>query len=132
MRVRVRGAGDIATPQPLGVSAALASGEPIRLWPDAERGTFSGVLTPARTGVDRLDVVAVSGDRTDRASTRFVAGAYARPIDDPMVPLSALSASHGGIDVGPNDLPDLERWLRQTIFVKTRPTERHPMRFLVD
>src|SRR5439155_6806353 len=128
VRVRLRSPGGIAASRPVTVSATLASGEPIRLWPEAEVGAFSGTLTPSRTGVDRLDVVATNGNRTERGSIRFVTGDYTRPVDDPIVPLSALSASRGGIDVAPNELPALERWLRQTIAAKTTPVQRHPMR----
>jgi len=123
VRVRLRGA-DAQT----SVSAALASGEAVRLWPGAQRGSFSGVLSPSRPGANRIDVVAESGGRTERASARFVAGAHVYAVEEPIVPLSLLSATHGGVDVRPDDLSRLGAWLQRTVAAKTAPVAVHPMR----
>jgi hypothetical protein len=120
VRVRLRGAGAETS-----VAATLASGPTVRLWPDAERGSFSGVLSPARSGPDRIDVVATSGGRTERASARFVSGAHVAIA--PIVTLALLSATHGGVDVAPGNLEPLNRWLRQTVEAKRVTQQSHPM-----
>ena len=124
IHVRMR---DVDESQPVSMSATLASGEPVRLWPDSDRGSFSGDLLPARPGANRVDVVATNGGRTERAWMRFVPGARAR-VSDSQLPLSALSQSHGGIDVVSGNLAPLDRWLHETVRAKTVPVEHHPMR----
>ena len=125
VHVRLRGADPS---QPMTVTATLSSGGVVRAWPDPAIGSFSALVTPSRRGVDRIDVVAVNGSRTERASARIVAGDHRRPVSDPIVPLALLSASHGGIDVGPNDAAKIDRWLRTAVETKTRPMRAHPMR----
>jgi len=125
VRVRVR---EVDPSQPTTVAATLASGEPIRLWPDPERGSFSGTVSAFHAGLNRIDVVATNGGRTDRGSARFVDGASIPERDEPAVPLSLLSATRGGIDVAVDDLPKLERWLRETIPARSASTRTHPMR----
>jgi hypothetical protein len=112
------------------VTATLASGEAVRLWPDPQRGSFSGVLSPSHPGPNRVDVVSTHGGRTERASARFVGGAHVYAVDEPTVPLNLLSATHGGVDVTPANMSALDAWLRRTVPAKTEPAKTHPMRSL--
>jgi hypothetical protein len=125
VRVRMR---DVDPSQPVSAAATLASGETVRLWPGPEPGSFDGLVSAARAGLNRIDVVATNGRRVERGSARFADGAYIPSGGEPVVPLSLLSATHGGIDVTVDELPKLVRWLRDTVPAKTTPVQRHPMR----
>ena len=125
VRVRVR---DMDPSQPASVTATLASGEPVRLWPDPERGSFSGIVSGHHPGLNRIDVVATNGGRAEHGSARFVDGAGIPENDENAVPLSLLSATRGGIDVNADDLSRLERWLRETIPARSAAIPTHPMR----
>jgi hypothetical protein len=110
-----------------GISATLETGEMVRLWPEAERGVFSGAFAaPLTDGAHAIDVT-VGGAAATRARGLFVVGGDVRSTA-PGAPLALLAASHGGIDVGPDDLPALERSLRQKIVASAATTVRRPMR----
>jgi len=127
-RVRVRARVHPAIADGVSVSASLASGDAVRLWPDAERGAFSGTfVAPANAAVSRVTVTATRG-AVRHVGTAPLAIADVLPSDVPAIPLSLLSASHGGVDVAPSDLAQLDRWLRATVTAPDVRAVRHPMR----
>ena len=110
------------------VSATLDASEAVRLWPAATPGVFSGSFTaPADR---RPHVVEVVADGVKRETGRgvFVVGVGSRTVTPPAAPLALLAASHGGIDVGPNDLSKLERHLRDTLVPARAYAPERPMR----
>ncbi|HWF84140.1 MAG TPA: hypothetical protein VG222_04820 [Vicinamibacterales bacterium] len=118
--VQVRGEGH-------SVSATLDTGEVVRLWPAAAPGAFTGSFAaPAGRRAHAIEVVA---DGATRAIGRgvFVVGSGLRTVT-PAAPLALAATSHGGIDVGPTDLPALARHLRDTIVPARTPVRRRPMR----
>jgi len=117
--VRVRIRGDAAT-----VSATLGT-DPIRLWPDAEPGSFRGsFVAPADIGTAGIAVTADSATGVGR----FIVAAGARRARAAGAPLSLLAASHGGVDVAADDLSSLVRTIRRDIAAPRVPTTRRPMR----
>ncbi len=118
--VQVRGEGHT-------VSATLDTGEVVRLWPAATQGAFTGSFAapPGR----RAHAIEVVADGATRAIGRgvFVVDSNLRTAT-PAAPLALAATSHGGIDVGPTDLPALERHLRDTIVPSRAPVRRRPMR----
>ena len=126
VKVRVRALEGERLGDRLAVSARTASGEPIRLWPEAPRGAFAGsfVVPPAQRDPMRV-LVAIEGEDAV-GSARLVIDPHARDAADP--PLSLLSATHRGVDVGPGDLTTLERHLRDTIPASTAAMPARPMR----
>jgi hypothetical protein len=112
----------------LAVSAALANGDLVRLWPDAAVASFSGTLTaPARAGVSRVEVTATSGAVRAVGSAPFAISSTGGT-RAPQAPLALLSASHSGINATPTDLTPLDRWLRATVSAPAVRATRHPMR----
>jgi hypothetical protein len=114
---------------PARVSASIDRDRPIRLWPDAEPGLYRGRFV-AGTTPGRATINAVASDRAERAASRVVpVRADARHgADSLIVPLSMLAASHGGIDVTPDRLADVERFIRVNVQAPRAPIGRHPMR----
>jgi hypothetical protein len=127
VHVRLRGSMSGA-----GVAATLASGEIVRLWPEAESGAFAGTFAaPAHAGVSRISVTAANADaRASGAAPFAVSAAPEAPkaLEAPEAPLSLLSATRGGIDVSPENLTLLDAWLRATVTPPAVRTTRHPMR----
>jgi len=110
------------------VSARSDGDEPIRLWPDAEAGVFRGRFTgPMKPG--RATIEAHATGTLDRIASREVPiAAGARHAANVAPALSILAASHGGIDVTPERLDDLERFIRVAVQPPPVPAQRHPMR----
>lgn len=108
------------------VSASLDTGESIRLWPDATRGVFTGsFVAPAGQGPHAVEVVVAGTIRTTGRGV-FRVQSDARPIVA-AAPLALLASSHGGVNVGPNDLAALERHVRQSIAASRATSARRPM-----
>jgi hypothetical protein len=96
----------------LSLSARAGARDPIRLWPDAAAGVFTGsFVVEAR---DRADVVVTAslGDGAASGSARLVVDANAREAGGP--PLALLATTRGGVDVDSGNLAALERHLRAT------------------
>jgi hypothetical protein len=111
-----------------GVSASI-DGQPLRLVPAAESGVYRGefVAGPA-SGPSTIDVRADAVAGTHGARSLIV-----RPDAQVLSPASApsltlLAKSHRGIDVTPDRVSDLERFLRAAIDAPRVPLVRHPMR----
>src|SRR5262249_45261008 len=121
----------------LAISAKTASGTPIRMWPDASSGVFTGSFIVDETDVSGPISVSAIVDEVFRGADRRRQGHGGLPKGDaeaervPLqgtvhlfvdrnaiprdaAPLSMLAGSHGGIDVGAPDLAALERHLRTT------------------
>jgi hypothetical protein len=111
----------------LSVSATMStSSDPVRLWPEPAPDSFRGsFIAPSEPGTARLSVRA--GNRAT-ASKTFIVSARARMARPPGPPLSLLAESHGGIDVTPDHLADLEQRLRRDVTAPPRPVELAPMR----
>jgi hypothetical protein len=111
------------------ISASVDGDHPLRLWPDAEagvyRGRFVAGLTPGRATID----VVVSGGTQETASQVVpVRPGVHRDPEAVIPPLSMLSASHGGIDVTPDRVADVVRFVRDNVKPPRAPLNRHPMR----
>jgi hypothetical protein len=110
-------------------NAAKVSGS-ARLFPDSGLGEFSGRLdTTTGASRDKEVVVSVSNSGTTREQRApaepLVSGLL---VDPPGPPLALLSATHAGIDVAPERLAVLERFLRSIVAGPPAPIERRPMR----
>jgi len=109
------------------VSAALETGEMVRLWPDASAGAFTGSFAaPAAAGAHHIEAIAEGAARSTGRAAYYVNAGVRNAA--PSAPLALAAASHGGINVGANDLPALERHLRETIAPSRAPIRRRPMR----
>jgi hypothetical protein len=124
-RVTVR----LRTRDTASVSATMNGDQQIRLTPAAERGVFQGtVVAGPAPGRSRISVE-VGGAQPRSASRSVVVQSDAHPIAaGPIEPLSMLSGSHHGIDVTPDRLADVERFIRGAASVPVVPTAHHPMR----
>jgi hypothetical protein len=133
---------------PLQVSARLDSGEPVRLWPEAEVDVFSGSFAAglpsdlsavasakveasakgALAGVQRITVsVGADGAEGTTGSAVMAVDPAARRAER-LVPLSLLATSRGGIDVSPDRLAALEAYLRREVSAPPVRATAHPMR----
>jgi hypothetical protein len=113
---------------PLQVSAGLDSGEPIRLWPEAEADVFSGSFAAGLAGLQKVTVSAgADGAEGTTGSAVMTIDPSARRTERP-IPLSLLATSRGGIDVSPDRLADLEAYLRREVSAPPVRATTHPMR----
>jgi hypothetical protein len=132
LRPLERGVGSVRL-RPGGAAAVAASvdGEIIRLWPEPEAGTYRGTFT-ARKTPGRMSVeVTAAGDRPD-TTVRDVA--VEEGIEAPVqagVPLALLAASHRGIDVTPERLDELARFVRDTITAPDADAVARPLRIIL-
>lgn len=110
------------------VSAHIANGEAIRLWPRATPGEFTGrFAAPLDVGAHAVRVAA--GDRPEQSATvPFIVGKGEprQPGGEP--PLALLSASHGGVDVDERHLDALDAFLRAQVPASEARARRRPMR----
>ena len=128
VHVRVRRAALALTPgTDLRVTASLAGGDVVRLWPGDEADAFAGSFTaPAAAGARRITVTAsgVSG------SASFMVAEGARSPTPAGPSLSLLAESRGGRNVSAGEIQTLTRTLRQEIAAPAVRAERRPMRSL--
>jgi hypothetical protein len=111
------------------VSATINRDSPIRLWPDPEAGVYRGrVVAPASDGRAVVEVH-VAGVPPLTASRTLLVQHDVRRVHPAAAPaLNLLASSHRGIDVAPDGLADLQRFLRVAIASPRVPLVRHPMR----
>ncbi len=112
------------------ISAAV-DGDPIRLLPEAETGVYRGRFAARSTpGRSRIDVEATpSSAGSPTASQIFlVQTSVHRAVPVVRPPLAMLASSHRGIDVAPERVADLERFVRTAVTAPRVPRRRHPMR----
>jgi hypothetical protein len=89
------------------------------------RGSFVARDTEGRSTI----VAQVDGASPRSASRPIVVRADARrALPETAAPLALLSASHNGIDVTPNNIDEVERFIRRTVTAPTSPVTRRPMR----
>jgi len=125
VRVR-RSALNLVPDADLPISAVLAAGDPVRLWPGDEPDTFHGSFSaPSAVGAHRVTVTTVN--RSEGAAS-FVVASDARVARPAGPALSLLSASRGGQDVNAEDVRSLAQTLRRQIAAPTVRRERRPMR----
>lgn len=109
--------------------AMSVDGEPVRLWPAAAAGAYRATFT-ARATPGRMSVEAAAAGERPRTVVHDVvvqegvetSAAAARP------PLSLLSSSRRGVDVTPERLEELERFIRAAVTEQHGETVRRPMR----
>jgi hypothetical protein len=107
---------------------ATIDGHPIRLWPDTPAGVFRGSFV-ARESDGRSTVTVRVDGASQSASRPIVVRADARrELPQTTAPLSLLSASHRGIDATPDNVGDVERFIRRTVAAPVAPISRRPMR----
>jgi hypothetical protein len=113
--------------EPAGVSASVDGEQPIRLLPGPETGTYRGeFVARSASGNSIVDVDSSGGER---GTATVLVRADAAPVRGLNVPaLALLSSSHRGIDVTPEHLADLERFLRNTVAAPRARLVRRPMR----
>lgn len=109
--------------------SARVDGVPIRLHPDPEAGVFRGTFvardTPGRSHVEARS----AGSRPQSASATVIVDADPHRVQSQSPPtLSLLSASHRGIDVAPDHLDQVERFVSKTIVAQRETIVRYPMR----
>jgi hypothetical protein len=123
--VRVRNAG---APRDLPVRAEIDR-RPIRLWPEPEAGVFRGSFAAGGIGGWSTVVAHVGGVKPASASQPLVIRGDAR-LTLPQVapPLSMLASSHHGIDVAPENVAAVERFIRTSIVAPAEAQTRYPMR----
>jgi hypothetical protein len=107
--------------------AASADGHAMRLWPDAEEGSFSGtfVVDPA-SQANPIRVEARLGDGSVAGVSQVALDNVVREASGP--PLALLADSRGGVNVGADNLAALEGHLRSTVPEQPARAARHPMR----
>jgi hypothetical protein len=98
-----------------GPVTASVDDETIRLWPEPETGTYQGIFTARKTAGRMSIEVTAAGDRPHTtARDAVVQDSVEAPVRSG-VPLSLLAASHRGIDVTPERLDELQRFVRGAI-----------------
>ena len=99
---------------------------PIRLWPDARRGSFTGSFEATRAGT--CVVTAGFADGGPPASTAVVvASGILRPVASTRAVASAMAANGAAI-VGPGDLTTLAEKARALVPARRERRETRPMR----
>jgi hypothetical protein len=128
--VRVRKEGNVASGFSRTPSArAEIDGLPIRLWPEPEVGVFRGTFDAGGRAGRSTVVAHVDGIKPASASRLLVIRSDARHTLPQMAPpLSLLSSSHHGIDVAPDNVAAVERFIRTNIVAASEAQTRHPMR----
>ncbi len=110
------------------VRASLDGAQPIRLVPEPETGVYRGRFTaksaPGRSTIE----VHADGGQARSASRTLLVQADARRAVSTAPPLAMLASSHRGIDVTPDHIADLERFLSSTVSSPRETRARHPMR----
>jgi hypothetical protein len=111
------------------VSASIDRDQPIRLLPQPETGVYRGRFTAKRdSGRSTLQVVADAAEPLSASRTILIRPDVSRLRSADMPSLSMLAASHRGIDVTPDRIGELERFVRTAVTPLRATRVRHPMR----
>jgi hypothetical protein len=111
------------------VRASLDGNQPIRLRPEPETGVYRGSFTAKGVpGRSTIEVHTDGGQPASVARTLLVQADVQRAGLTAVPALSMLASSHRGIDVTPEHLAELERFLRGAISAPRETLVRHPMR----
>ena len=110
-------------------SASIDGDQPIRLVPDAEPGVYRGRFTARGTPGRSTIEVRTAGAQPQSASRTLLVQPDVQGVRSTSVPsLAMLASSHRGIDVAPDHLADIERFVRSTVSAPQTRQIRHPMR----
>jgi hypothetical protein len=121
VRVRSRGV--------TSVSASLDGDQPIRLQPEPGAGVYRGSFTAkGAPGRSTIEVRAAGGQAMSVSRTLLVQPDVQRAQSTAAPALSMLASSHRGIDVTPEHIADLERFLRSAVTSPRTTLVRHPTR----
>jgi hypothetical protein len=113
----------------IAVSASLDDDQPIRLRPEPEAGVYRGSFTAkSAPGRSTIEVRASGGQATSASRTLLVRPDVQRVRSDAAPSLSMLASSHRGINVTPDHVADLERFVRSAVAPPRTTLVRHPMR----
>jgi hypothetical protein len=99
--------------------------QPVRLWPEARRGSFSGSVEALRGG--SCEVSATVGDTSHAATTAFVTASDARRPISGKRELDRVIHAAGGSVVGPSGIESLAAHARETLALGSERQETRPM-----
>jgi hypothetical protein len=102
-----------------------------RLFPAEGRGEFYGLLDSDAASKDAIAVAISSHGITHEQRVSPEPPTSGVLVDPPGPPLAMLASTHGGIDVSPEKLADLERFLRSAPTGPSALVERRPMHSIV-
>ena len=104
--------------------------QPIRLLPGSGRGEFYGTIRAVAVASpdESIAATATSKGLTQRQIVRAEPAVTGVPLEPSGPPLSLLASTHGGVDVGPDRLNVLERFVRSNAAGTPVPMQRRPMR----
>ena len=109
------------------IGASIDGDQPIRLRPEPEAGVFRGTFTARGTpGRSTIDVHLADSARQSASRTMLVQSDARRIAAEPL--LSMLSSSHRGIDVTPDRVAELERFVRGAVISPDAAVVRRPLR----
>jgi hypothetical protein len=109
------------------LTATIDGDRPIRLLPQPEAGVFRGMFTASGvSGRSTIDVR--SADATKPGVSRTVLVQADPQTAESGPPLAMLASSHHGIDVTPDRIVDLERFLHGAVATPRATVVRRPMR----
>ena len=109
------------------IAASIDGEEAIRLRPEPEAGLFKGQFTARATpGRSTIDVHLADSARASASRTALVRSEARRIGAEPA--LSMLASSHRGIDVAPDRIEELERFVRGAVTSPNADAVRRPMR----
>jgi len=109
------------------IGASIDGDQPIRLRPEPEAGVFRGTFTARGTpGRSTIDVHLADSARQSASRTMLVQSDARRIAAEPL--LSMLSSSHRGVDVTPDRVAELERFVRGAVISPDAAVVRRPLR----
>ena len=111
------------------VSASLDGDQPIRLRPEPETGVYRGSFAAkSAPGRSTIEVRAAAAQPLSASRTLLVRADVQRVRPTAAPSLSMLASSHRGIDVTPERVAELERFVRNAVPTPRATLVRHPMR----
>lgn len=121
--VRARGAAASAR------FSASVDDRPIRLWPDAERGTYNGeFVADIAPRLSKVRAVVADGIERSASAAIPVRTDVRHASDATLAPLAMLASAHGGVDAMPERVEDLERFVRGSVKPGRARRSARPMR----
>jgi hypothetical protein len=110
------------------VQAAIDD-RPVRLWPDPERGIYSGSFTASVSSRRSLVRAVVSDAAEPVAETIVPIGAELRHVSDSAVaPLALLASGHAGIDADVDHRGSVVRFVRDRVRPRSEQRRVRPLR----
>jgi hypothetical protein len=117
----------VRTREGAAIAASIDGDQAIRLRPEPEAGLFTGTFTARATpGRSTIAVHLADSARQSASRTVLVQADVRRIFAKPA--LSMLASSHRGIDVMPDQLPELERFVREAVTSPDAAVVRRPLR----